>query len=147
MWDRAGRSVHRIEDARHPISTDRNFSGIRPIPRRAGPLRHAPSPKPFGLYAVDSLGNTTFLNTDGANSRALTPAGDGRIYYVATDANIRYIDAANAKHDVLNQAGTATYKVSSLGSAAGAIHYDAATNCLFFGYIGLAGPVPAASPP
>jgi hypothetical protein len=42
VWDRAGRSVHRIEDARHPIPTDRNFSGIRPIPRRAGPLRHAP---------------------------------------------------------------------------------------------------------
>ena len=99
-----------------------------------------PVPKPFGLYAVDSLGNTTFLNTDSANSRTLTATGDGRIYWVATDANIRYIDAANAKHDLLNQAGTATYKVSSLGSAAGAIHYDAGTNSLFFGYFGLAGP-------
>jgi hypothetical protein len=95
-----------------------------------------PAPQPFGLYAIDSLGNATFLNTDSSNARCIASAGDGRLYYVATDGSVRWIDAANGKHDLLNLAGNATYKVTSLGSPASTIYYDAPTNSLLFGILG-----------
>jgi hypothetical protein len=67
----------------------------------------------------------------------LSSAGDGRIYFVNSFRQLRYLDALNVAHDVLDAAGTAVFTFpTAYASADHAVHYDAATNAVYAAWNG-----------
>ncbi|HVS17319.1 MAG TPA: hypothetical protein VMT18_01875 [Planctomycetota bacterium] len=92
-----------------------------------------PPPTPLRLWAVDSSGGTTDLGFPGRTFRAFAPGSGGRIYMLDVSqatAKLRYIDAANQEHVVLDASGTAPYSFA-LQSTTQFMVCDAGTQALF----------------
>ena len=81
--------------------------------------------------AVASTGARTLLGAPGTNIATLVAsAGDGRIYtWSVTDSRVRYVDAANVLHTLMDATGSTPY--ATTGNV-GAMWYDHGTNALFF---------------
>lgn len=89
---------------------------------------------PTHLWAADSNANLVDLGFVGATISSLAPTGDGRIYLRTHQpaTPFAYLDAVGALHTLLDDTGTAPFKIDGNGNfdARGMI-YDVPTNSLF----------------
>ncbi|MCE9592586.1 MAG: hypothetical protein K8S98_00195 [Planctomycetes bacterium] len=87
---------------------------------------------PLGLWAVDAAGAFQLLTADNsAPDNLIAPATSGRIYYrrATIGGRLRYVDASNVEHIVMDSAGTAPF-APTYDPYAGAMAYDAPSNSL-----------------
>ena len=89
---------------------------------------------PRQLHEVDALGNVTPLGHSGKVLRNMAPAFGGRIYCFTemTGVPLRYLDAANNLHNVLDASGTVGWLPPSVDVKA--MVYDPGTHALFLAY-------------
>jgi hypothetical protein len=86
------------------------------------------------LHTLDASGAAVDLGYEGDKLMVLTPGASGKIYFhdesaSGTIAPLRYLDAANVRHDVLDAAGTAPYSSPSFGRLT-AMGYDPNSHAL-----------------
>src|SRR5262245_11995580 len=89
----------------------------------------------FELRAVKADGTHTSLGAPASGLTGVASANDGRIYYFAQSLFphcIRYIDAANVVHPLLDVTGTVPF-APSMSNFERAMYFDAETNSLFLG--------------
>lgn len=78
---------------------------------------------PLELLAMDATGATQPLGITNVSLKCLAPTGDGRVYVrqvAAPAGRIRYLDAANQLHDLLDASGTQPFEINP-GSF---LHFD-----------------------
>jgi len=91
-------------------------------------LNIAPDFGASGLITIDAVGNVEELIPTLPRPSVIAARGDGIIYlWYAATGTLRYIDASDAVHDVLDVAGTGPYDVSA---APVEMIYDPGTNAL-----------------
>ena len=87
---------------------------------------------PADTWLLDgATGSLRSLGSPGVNVCSLAPTGDGRIYHqtqLTPPGQIRYLDAADTRHVLLDASGTAPF---ALAGEYRELHYHAATNSLF----------------
>ena len=81
-----------------------------------------------GLMAIDGNGNVTFPAPALPTPQIVASRGTGIVYLWSGGASLRYLDAADASHDLLDISGTGPY---TLAVAPAAMIYDPGTNALF----------------
>jgi hypothetical protein len=81
-----------------------------------------------GLMAIDGSGNVTFPAPALSTPRIVASRGSGIVYLWTTADSLRYLDAADAPHDLLDIPGTGPYTVAVIPTA---MIYDPGTNALF----------------
>jgi hypothetical protein len=85
-----------------------------------------------GLVAVDLLGNRTDLAPTVSTPRHVTARADGMLYLAGYGGGVvRYLDASDVVHDLLNEPGTGVFTLGANNSF-DEIIFDPATNSLFF---------------
>lgn len=86
---------------------------------------------PTKLWAFDGLGNASDLGFDNVTMNALAPAAGGRVYLRVLDpaAPLRYLDAANQLHTVMDASGTQPFTFPLFDVRC--MVWDAGTNALF----------------
>ena len=92
----------------------------------------------FQFVLVKADGSLVPLGVTSTSAKCLAATGDGRIYFstpFVSPQALRYIDAGNAVHDVLDATGTAPFEPTTSLSVRATI-YDASTNSIFMGFIG-----------
>ncbi|MBI3820374.1 MAG: hypothetical protein HY286_16915 [Planctomycetes bacterium] len=92
-----------------------------------------------GLYAFDAAGTATPLYSGAALTNVSTiAAGKNGIIYMTNNLNqLRYIDAANGLHDVLDLGGSGSFAFATPTlTNIRAIYYDAGTNSMLVAWIG-----------
>ena len=99
---------------------------------------------PLSVHMIDGAGDWERLEGfDNLTISGLTARGDGQIYVwdmADAVAPIKRIDAANRVHDLRDDLGAAPWFIPSISPAARVdLHYDAATNALFYAESGLYG--------
>jgi hypothetical protein len=92
-------------------------------------LNTSPNLGDSGLITIDALGNVAQLIPSLSTPDVIAARGDGIIYiWYAPTQRLRYIDATDQVHDVLDVAGTSPY---TLSAAPIEMIYDPGTNALF----------------
>ena len=81
-----------------------------------------------GLMAIDANGNVTFPAPALSTPQIVASRGTGIVYLWSAGASLRYLDAADASHDLLDIPGTGPYTVAVAPTA---MIYDPGTNALF----------------
>ncbi|HTF90740.1 MAG TPA: hypothetical protein VK843_20135 [Planctomycetota bacterium] len=90
---------------------------------------------PLGTWAVDAAGTCTLLHSDNNGWPALiSPAPSGQVYYRFI-GSIRYLDATNVEHTLMNSSGLAAYTAPWL-SIATTMSYDAPSHSLIASIFG-----------
>jgi hypothetical protein len=85
---------------------------------------------PGGIVAVDAAGNRTDLAPGETTPRVVAARGDGILYYCGVPSTIvRYLDAQDVAHDLLDEAGAAGFLFAA-GSHAEELVYHPQTNSL-----------------
>ncbi|MBL8803908.1 MAG: hypothetical protein JNN27_18030 [Planctomycetes bacterium] len=97
------------------------------------PTQNAPTP--LRLYLVDAGGGWTDLGFPSRGLHAFAPARGGRIYMLdsaqlVSGPKLRYLDATNQEHVVLDASGSTHYVIPNVGAVRWML-YDDATNALF----------------
>lgn len=94
------------------------------------------SPANVEILAVKADGSWASLGVGATGLFSLAATGDGRLYFIrsTTPNRIQYADAANVVHDLLDATGSAPLALPPTFQQR-SMHYDAATNALFFGDI------------
>ena len=85
------------------------------------------------LHAIDAAGGITILPTSGKTPRRVAPTGDGRIYLHDGTSTIRYLDAGNVEHVLLDSGGNAPYVACAFTQD---LIYDPETATLLTGHGG-----------
>ena len=86
---------------------------------------------PRRLYLLDGFGNTTILGAEEQSVTGIAPASGGRIYYYQSAfGEVRYFDAQDQEHTLMDVGGTQPFDG---GGHLTALLYDATTNSLFAG--------------
>jgi hypothetical protein len=91
-----------------------------------------------GLWGFDAAGNATLISTDAFLNNAIPAAGlGGTIYLVNNLGQLKYVDAGNGLHDVLNAGGSGLFTFSIPNTInIRTIYFDAATNAIFIAWFG-----------
>lgn len=97
---------------------------------------------PLGIWATDSQGVLELLHSNNSLQYAhLSPASGGRVYYtaggIAFAPPLRYLDATNVEHSLLDSAGVNPFSPPWMNSF-GSMCYDATTNSLIVAMYGAA---------
>lgn len=94
---------------------------------------------PAGLWGFDAAGNATLISpTNAFLSSAIPAAGLGGMIYVVNNlGQLKYFDAGNGFHDVLDTGGSGGFTFSIANSLnIRTIYFDAATNSIFIAWLG-----------
>ena len=84
------------------------------------------------VHLLDGFGNTTSLGYGDTDALGFAPASGGRVYWIDSNkGEIRYLDANDVGHTLLDETGAAVFKAPA--SAYRCMHYDVGSNSLLVG--------------